>query len=99
MHSLHKVNPETIEIKDKKLRFEAFGDNQKEAVVISTFCELLLGALNDFTLKILLGAAAVALIVAIVTSDKEEIKYSWLEGFAIFVAVAVCSTVSAVNDY
>ncbi len=31
--------------------------------------------------------------------SEDERKIGWIEGFAIFVAVFVCSNVSSINDY
>ena len=69
------------------------------------FLELLLEALGDETLKILMVAAAVSIIIEgnlklinlVSTSDHPET--AWIEGVAILVAVAVCSLVTAANDY
>jgi hypothetical protein len=33
------------------------------------------------------------------TADDDHRKTAWIEGFAVMVAVAICATVSAVNDY
>lgn len=56
-------------------------------------------ALDDFILKILIAAAAVSMIIELSTADSHELQYAWTEGFAILVAVMVCSLVAAVNDY
>lgn len=52
-------------------------------------------ALQDFTLRILLVASVVSIIVKCATADEHEISTAWVEGFAIFVAVAVCASVAA----
>ncbi len=52
-------------------------------------------ALQDFTLRILLVASVVSIIVKSATADEHEISTAWVEGFAIFVAVAVCASVAA----
>jgi len=52
------------------------------------------------TLKILIVAAIVSIAVEVGTADTESKRsIAWIEGFAILVAVFVCSTVSAANDY
>jgi len=63
------------------------------------FFELLFQALNDFTLKILIVSAIVSITIELATADASHRAYAWIEGFAIFVAVFVCATVTAVNDY
>jgi len=59
--------------------------------------ELLLEALGDETLKILMAAALVSIVIEMSTSSHPET--AWIEGVAILVAVAVCSLVTAVNDF
>ena len=39
------------------------------------------------------------IFLTVATADDEERPYSWIEGVSIFVAVFVCSTVAAGNDY
>jgi hypothetical protein len=56
--------------------------------------------LEDFTLRILLVAALLSIGLETGTAhDAEERKLAWIEGFAILVAVMVCATVTAINDY
>ncbi len=78
--------------------------------------ELILDALEDFTLRILLVASIVSIAISVGTAhDNEERSHAWVEGkikkiniiikkqifigFAIFIAVFVCASVTAVNDY
>lgn len=62
--------------------------------------ELLLEALSDFTLKILMAAAIISIIVEMLAAeDGDERKVAWIEGFAILIAVFVCSMVTATNNY
>lgn len=63
------------------------------------FFELLLEALSDFTLKILIVASVVSIAIEVGTADSDHRKTAWIEGFAIMVAVIVCASVTAVNDY
>jgi len=63
------------------------------------FIELFCDALNDFTMKILMVAAVFSIIIEVATSDSDKRPTAWIEGFAILVAVFVCATVTAVNDY
>lgn len=53
-------------------------------------------ALNDFTLKILIVAAVVSIVIEMIVSAHRET--AWIEGFAILVAVMVCALVTAIND-
>lgn len=47
-------------------------------------------------MRILCYAAAVSLVMGIATEGWEK---GWMEGFAIFVAVIIIVSVTAVNDY
>lgn len=58
-----------------------------------------LGALNDFTMKVLCIAAVVSIIVDVSTADDSYRKLAWIEGFAILVAVIISTNANAVNDY
>ncbi len=83
---------------DLEERREAFGDNEKEEIPPKGYFALLWEALNDFTLKILIVAAFVS--IALETgANADHRSTAWIEGFAIFIAVLVCSNVSAINDY
>ena len=66
MTTLHKVSTDVVVLKDEDDREEAFGSNKKDPVELETFCQLLLGALNDFTLKILMVACALSFIIAVI---------------------------------
>lgn len=74
---------------------EKYGNNQFPASPMATFLELLLAALNDSTLMILIAAAAVSLAIGLVEHPDD----GWIEGAAIFVAVALVALISAGNDY
>jgi hypothetical protein len=78
---------------------DAFGHNMKEVSVPKGFLELFIGALDDFTMKILIFAALASIAIEVGTAKEEKRSTAWIEGFAILVAVAVCGTVTAVNDY
>lgn len=56
-------------------------------------------ALNDTTMITLMIAAAVSLIFAMATAEEKDLSHAWIDGFAILVAVMVCSLVTATNDY
>ena len=44
-------------------------------------------------------AAVFSIVIEVSTSDDDHRSIAWVEGFAILVAVFVCSTVAAANDY
>jgi Ca2+-transporting ATPase len=75
---------------------EKFGENRFPESPMDSFLTLLLGALNDVTLIILSIAAAVSLVIGVVT---EPGGTGYIEGVAIFVAVILVSNISAGNDY
>jgi hypothetical protein len=66
---------------------------------VQGFFSLLWEALKDFTLRILLGCSVISIIVNVAFSDPSHRNIAWIEGFAIFLAVIVCSSVAAFNDY
>ena len=80
-------------------REKHYGTNYKPPPERSGFCELLLGALDDFMLKILIGCAIFQLVIEMSTATEEELSHAWIEGFAILLAVAVVSLVGAGSDY
>ena len=84
---------------DFQHRDAAFGNNLQDEQVPMGFIELFCDALNDFTMKILMVAAVFSIIIEVATSDSDKRSTAWIEGFAILVAVFVCATVTAVNDY
>jgi P-type Ca2+ transporter type 2B len=51
---------------------------------------------EDKILRILCGAALISLVIGILT---EGIELGWIEGFAIFIAVFIIVSVTAVNNY
>ena len=55
--------------------------------------------LEDFIMRILLAASVVSIIIDCSTAPVSQLSSAWVEGFAIFVAVAVCVNVTAINDY
>eukprot|EP00428_Durinskia_dybowskii_P063499 CAMPEP_0170387380 /NCGR_PEP_ID=MMETSP0117_2-20130122/17526_1 /TAXON_ID=400756 /ORGANISM="Durinskia baltica, Strain CSIRO CS-38" /LENGTH=328 /DNA_ID=CAMNT_0010643243 /DNA_START=167 /DNA_END=1149 /DNA_ORIENTATION=+ len=74
---------------------ERYGNNCFPESPMDTYLELLLAALSDTTLLILTAAAAVSLIIGVIT----EPEGGWIEGVAIFIAVFLVSNISAGNDY
>jgi magnesium-transporting ATPase (P-type) len=62
-----------------------------------TFGELLVRSLDDFTLRVLLGAGALSLALQAALGGGEA--GGWVEGGAILAAVAVVALVTAANDF
>ena len=50
-------------------------------------------------MKILIVAALVSIIIETSTAEESHRSTAWIEGFAILIAVFVCSLVSAINDF
>lgn len=50
-------------------------------------------------LKILIGCAIFQLIIEMSSADEDELSHAWIEGFAILLAVAVVSLVTAGSDF
>ena len=55
--------------------------------------------MDDFTLKILIVASIVSIIVETITSEPDHRNAAWIEGFAIMVAVSISAGITSVNDY
>jgi magnesium-transporting ATPase (P-type) len=55
--------------------------------------------MEDFTLRILLVAAILSIVLETSTATEADRSSAWIEGFAILLAVFVCAMVTAVNDY
>ena len=51
---------------------------------------------EDFILKVLIGAAAVSLVLGIIN---EGLAKGWIEGVSIFIAIAIIITVNTTNNY
>ena len=95
------VNPEKgLDNKDFKEREREYGHNRREDVKAASFMELLCEALEDTTLRILLGCSILSIGISLGTEWNTDMRnIAWVEGFAIFMAVVVSSTVTAGNDY
>ncbi len=50
-------------------------------------------------MRILIVASILSISIEVGTADADHRSTAWIEGFAVMVAVAICATVSAVNDY
>jgi len=79
-------------------REAVFGHNRKEPPRRTPFYELLYGALDDIMLKILMVCAIVSMAVD-GYMHKEGGAPWYVEGVAIWAAVAVVSLVTAISDY
>jgi len=82
------------DIEDRRLQY---GTGEMAERKPQGFFALLWNSLEDFTLRVLLVASMIS-IVANTIVEKDHRSTAWIEGFAIFVAVVVCSCVTAVND-
>eukprot|EP01017_Pseudomicrothorax_dubius_P024496 TRINITY_DN2602_c0_g4_i1.p1 TRINITY_DN2602_c0_g4~~TRINITY_DN2602_c0_g4_i1.p1 ORF type:complete len:1110 (-),score=290.43 TRINITY_DN2602_c0_g4_i1:194-3523(-) len=80
-------------------RVQVFGSNAKKVKPLPGFWELFYEALEDTTLRILLVAGIVSIAIEVPTADEDHRKTSWIEGFAIFMSVLICATVTAGNNY
>jgi len=80
-------------------RKAVFGDNNKEPLEATHCCQVFLGALDDFMLKLLIVCAIVSVTFDMILADEEDRNIAWIDGFAIMVAVAVVSGVGSVVDY
>lgn len=89
-----KNNQSELDIRENR-----FGNNKRVEREVRSFWGLLWLALDDFTLKILIVAAFVSMILQTAVAEPKDRSHAWIEGFAILMAVAVCSVVTAVNDY
>ncbi|CAG9314516.1 unnamed protein product [Blepharisma stoltei] len=78
-----------------KKRKSYYGSNKPQAKKERTFMEMVWEALEDTTLRILIAAALISLVVGI-WEDPEE---GWLEGVAILVAVVIVVLVTSINNW
>lgn len=77
-------------------REQQYGSNAAVEKPVKTLWELVVVQFEDEILRILCYAAAVSLVMGVAT---EGIEKGWMEGFAIFVAVIIIVSVTAINDY
>lgn len=96
---------------DLKERDIAFGNNRKPERKPKSYLELVIGTLEDLTLRILIVSALISIIIETATADDDHRSIAWIEGiqfqnsyhhpigFAILVAVMIVSNVTAANDY
>jgi len=50
-------------------------------------------------MRILIVASFLSIAIEVGTAAPDQRSTAWIEGFAVLMAVAVCATVTAVNDY
>lgn len=90
-------------------RIRVYGSNKRIPRPPKGYFELLCNALEDFTLRVLLVASIfsigltyilnIPVAIEVGTAEPDHRNTAWIEGFAIFLAVFVCSNVAASNDY
>ena len=80
-------------------RAELYGRNSVPSPPSASFLELLLEALDDFTVKVLLGAGSASLGLEFWLAQQDGSKPNWIEGVSILAAVAVVTLVTAGNNY
>lgn len=88
----------TASIAERKAKY---GDNFLPLPDRMSFWTLCANVLEDLMLQILLVCAFVSIGVdmGFAAGDPEKMKVAWIEGFAILIAVAVVTLVSAWSDY
>jgi Ca2+ transporting ATPase len=80
-------------------RAQAFGLNTTPSPEPTTFFELVLEALSDFTVLTLIGAAGVSITLELWLATREGREANVIEGVSIIIAVAVVVLVSAGNNW
>lgn len=83
------------------VREQVFGSNYKVPPERTPFCNMVLAALEDFMLRLLIVCAvfSIAVEIGFNIGYPEKLATAWIEGFAILVAVATVSLVSAWSDF
>ena len=74
------------------MREQYFGTNRKKLSRKISYLEILWKSLDDFTLKVLMAAAVISIVVKMITENEHRDR-AWIEGFMIFIAVMVSSNV------
>jgi Ca2+ transporting ATPase len=80
-------------------RMEMYGSNALEPPTSPSFLELVLDALNEFTVLVLLGAGGASMLLELWLAGKEQRDANLIESVSILAAVAVVVLVSAVNNW
>lgn len=77
-----------------------YGANTQPPQKVKSFWRLLWEAMSDFTLRILIVAAVLSIILEeSLASDDRTRRTNWIEGFSILLAVVICALVSALNNF
>lgn len=76
----------------------AYGSNRKAIKILKSGLQLFIEACDDFTLKILIVAAVVSIVVEMIM-EVDHRATAWIEGFAILLAVFISSFITTVNNY
>lgn len=83
--------------RDRKLEFD---ENVYPVKPMKSLLKLWLEALGDTMLIILMVLAVISIVLGLAFPETpDERKYGWIEGVAILAAVAIVSSVAAINDY
>lgn len=81
---------------DIKSRVDRYGSNEPILKDPLTLYEIIMENFEDPTLRILVAAAIVSLLLGIIT---EGLGKGWIEGFSIIVAVVIVVGVGSFNNY
>jgi len=93
---LLNTNPDKgIETSTVESRRELYGSNYLPSAPRKTFLDLFLGSFDDETVRILMAAAIVSLVIGVY----EDPSTGYVEGVAILTAVFIVAMVTALNDY
>ena len=84
------IHPDSIPSRE-----EHYGSNKPLVKESTTFFEFVWECFEDLTLKILIGAALISLVVGMIESPAD----GWLEGVAILLAIVIVVMVTSVNNY
>ena len=102
IHKISRIERKNILITENQHIFQNvisfLAEKFKNDCYFLAFLELLLGALEDFTLRILIVASFVSIGISVGTEEDHR-ETAWIEGFAIFMAVLISSMIQASNDY
>ncbi|EQC29307.1 hypothetical protein SDRG_12976 [Saprolegnia diclina VS20] len=94
--------------KDLALRRDTFGSNFVPPPPPTTFLQLVWAAYKNLTLLVLTGAGILSLVLGFTVGGQEptprrlsdgDPATTWIEGFAILLAVTIVTMVTAVNNY
>jgi magnesium-transporting ATPase (P-type) len=74
-----------------------YGENRVPEKPATTYLELIIASLEDFTLRLLIGCAVLSIGIALGFQRDEEL--SWLEGTAILLTVVAVCNIQAIQDW